>query len=103
MRIIAKSTLVNFYNKHGQSKASLTAWYKEAEEANWEMPGDIIKDYPTADVITGKRFVFNIKGNNFRLVADFEFKLKIIFIVWVGTHADYDKINVKEIRYAKNY
>ncbi|MCZ4225505.1 type II toxin-antitoxin system HigB family toxin [Pedobacter rhodius] len=49
------------------------------------------------------RFVFNIKGNHYRLIVDVEFKLKIIFVVWVGTHAEYDKIKVEEINYVKNH
>ncbi|RZK54370.1 MAG: type II toxin-antitoxin system HigB family toxin [Pedobacter sp.] len=101
MRIIAKKTLVSFYKKHNTAKASLEAWYLEALEQDWTMPADVIKLYATADVVTGKRFVFNIKGNHFRFVADVEFKLKIVFIVWIGTHADYDKINVEEVKYVK--
>lgn len=102
MRIIAKKTLVKFALKYPFAKNSLEAWFKETEESIWEKPGDIIKDYPSADVITGKRFVFNIKGNHFRLVVDVEFKLKIVFIVWIGSHAEYDKIDVKEARYVKD-
>lgn len=102
MRIIAKKTLVNFYIKHNTDKASLEAWYLEVLEQDWVMPTDVIKLYATADVITGKRFVFNIKGNDYRLVADIEFKLKIVFIVWIGTHANYDKIKVEEVRYVKS-
>ena len=99
MRIIAKKTLVNFYIKHSSAKSSLEAWYSEVTQQNWEKPEDVVKFYSSADVITGKRFVFNIKGNHYRLIADIEFKLKIIFIVWVGTHANYDKIKVEEIKY----
>jgi len=99
MRVVAKKTIVNFYNKHANSKASLEAWHSEVIQQNWEKPEDIIKFYSSADVITGKRFVFNIKGNHFRLIADIEFKLKIVFIVWIGTHADYDKIKVEDVKY----
>ena len=102
MRIIAKKTLIKFTHENASARNSLEAWFKEAEESVWEKPGDIIRDYPTADVITGKRFVFNIKGNHFRLIADIEFRLKIVFIVWIGSHAAYDKINVKEVRYVKD-
>lgn len=101
MRIIAKKTLVNFYTKHSIAKASLEAWYNEVVEQEWIMPNDVIKLYATADVITGKRFVFNIKGNAYRLIVDIEFKLKIVFIVWIGTHAEYDKIKVEEVKYVK--
>jgi len=102
MRIIAKKSLVKFYEKHASSKENLEAWFLEVLEADWQKPEDVILVYPSADVITGKRFVFNIKGNHYRLIADIEFKLKIVFIVWVGTHAAYDKINVKEVNYVKN-
>ena len=102
MRIIAKKTLVNFYAKHGAAKASLEAWYNEVVEQHWDMPSDVIKLYRTADVITGKRFVFNIKGNAYRLVADIEFNLKIVFIVWVGTHTEYDEVKVEEVKYVKD-
>ena len=101
MRIIAKKTLVNFYKKHSTARASLEAWYLEVLAQDWAIPLDVIKLYATADVITGKRFVFNIKGNDYRLIADIEFELKIVFIVWIGTHASYDKIKVEEVRYVK--
>lgn len=102
MRIIAKKTLVGFYKKHSGAKASLEAWYADVVEQNWNMPSDVVALFRTADVITGKRFVFNIKGNDYRLVADVEFNLKIVFVVWIGTHAHYDKVNVEEIKYVKN-
>ena len=102
MRIISKRTLVRFYQVYPSSKKNLEAWFKEVEDSHWEKPGDVIKNYPFADVITGKRFVFNIKCNEFRLVADIEFRLKIIFIVWIGTHGAYNKIEVKEVSYVKN-
>jgi len=101
MRIIAKKTLVKFYIKHASAKASLEAWYLEVLEQEWEMPADVIKLYANADVISGKRFVFNIKGNDYRLIADIEFKLKIVFTVWIGTHANYDEIKVEEVKYVK--
>nr|WP_294901134.1 type II toxin-antitoxin system HigB family toxin [uncultured Pedobacter sp.] len=102
MRIISKKILIQFYEKHASSKESLQSWFLEISDAAWGKPNDMILQYPSADVITGKRFVFNIKGNHYRLVVDVEFKLKLVFIVWVGAHADYDKINVKEVRYVKN-
>ncbi|PWS27032.1 addiction module toxin RelE [Pedobacter yonginense] len=102
MRIIAKKTIVTFYKEYSTAKASLESWYHEVVEQDWSMPSDVFKAYSTADVIHGKRFVFNIKGNDYRLIADIEFKLKIVFIIWIGTHANYDKINVKELKYVKN-
>ena len=102
MRILSKKTIVSFFNIYTTSKSSLQSFYKEVESADWEKPSDVIEAYPSADVITGKRFVFNIKGNSYRLVADIEFKKKLVFIVWVGTHAEYDKIDVKTVIYVKS-
>ncbi|MCK8493126.1 type II toxin-antitoxin system HigB family toxin [Spirosoma sp. RP8] len=102
MRVIARKTIVSFYTVHSTSKSSLEAFYHEVLAADWDKPSDVIAAYPSADVITGKRFVFNIKGNNYRLVADIEFKLKLVFIVWIGTHAEYDKIDVKTVKYVKS-
>ena len=102
MRLIAKKTIVNFYTGHSTAKGSLEAFAEEVKAANWEKPSDIIEAYPSADVITGKRFVFNIKGNTYRLIADVEFKKKLFFIVWIGTHAEYNKIDVKTIQYVKS-
>lgn len=102
MRIISKKTIVSFYRIYSTSKASLEAFKKEVELAGWEKPSDVIAAYPSADVITGKRFVFNIKGNSYRLVADIEFKKKLFFVVWIGTHAEYDKIDVKTVTYVKS-
>jgi mRNA interferase HigB len=102
MRVIAKKTIISFYSIHATAKTSLEAFYKEVESANWQKPSDVIGDYPTADVITGKRFVFNIKGNSYRLVADIEFRKKLLFVVWIGTHAEYNKVDVKTINYVKS-
>jgi len=100
--VIAKKTLVNFYTAYPAAKAALEAFYQEVEGADWQKPGDVIGAYPSADVITGKRFVFNIKGNHFRLIADIESTKKLMFIVWVGTQAHYDKLDVKTVSYVKS-
>lgn len=101
MRIFSKKTLVQFYEIHATAEGSLKAWFSEVDQADWQKPGDVIAHFPTANIITGKRVVFNIKGNSYRLVADVEYSKKFVFIVWIGTHADYDKIDVKTIRYGK--
>ncbi len=102
MRLIAKKTIVTFYTNHAAAKGSLEAFAEEVKTADWHKPGDVIEAYPSADVITGKRFVFNIKGNAYRLIADIEFRLGQLYIVWIGTHAEYNKIDVKTISYAKS-
>ena len=102
MRVLAKKSIVSFYEKNPTSKSSLEAFYNDIKAINWTKPNDVIDRYPTADVITSKRFVFNIKGNSFRLVADIEFTKQIIFIVWIGTHAEYNKVDVKTVEYVKS-
>lgn len=100
--MIAKKTIISFYTLHSTAKGSLEAFAEEVKAAAWQKPGDVIEAYPGADVITGKRFVFNLKGNSYRLVADIEFRLSQLYVVWIGTHAEYDKIDVKTISYVKS-
>ncbi len=77
----------------------LLAWHNEVVQFEWEKPNDIKDSFRSADVINNKRVVFNIKGNDFRLIVDIEYRLKIVFVVAIFTHAEYDKIDVKNIRY----
>lgn len=102
MRLIAKKIIVNFYTGYSTAKGSLEAFSEEVKAADWQKPSDVIAAYPSADVITGKRFVFNIKGNSYRLVADIEFRLRQMYIVWIGTHAEYSKLDVKTVSYVKS-
>ncbi|MEZ4776377.1 MAG: type II toxin-antitoxin system HigB family toxin [Bacteroidia bacterium] len=101
MRIIAVSTLRNFWQNHTHSEESLKSWYQEAIHSEWQNSHELKSKYKNASIISSKRVVFNIKGNDYRLVVDIEYRLKIIFIVWIGTHNEYDKINVKTIQYGK--
>ena len=102
MRIIKRSTLARFWNEYTESEQSLKSWFAEAKKAKWKNSNEMKLNYPSASVISGKRTVFNIKGNYFRLVADIEYKIGVIFIIWFGTHAEYDKTNVKTISYDKS-
>ena len=99
MRIIKKKTLLNFADKHATARQPLLAWYDEVAKAVWEKPNDVKTWYRSADIISEKRVVFNIRGNHYRLVADIEYRIGIVFIVRVMTHAEYDKIDVKTINY----
>lgn len=101
MRVIAVKTLKVYADKNAIAKQALYAWYEEVENAMWDTPQDLKQQYKNASIINSKRVVFNIHGNSYRLIVDIEYKLKIVFIVWVGTHAAYDKIDVKTIRYVK--
>lgn len=97
MRVIAKRTLRNFWEKHADSEHQLKAWYSEAEQADWKSPNDIKEDYPSASILEDNRMVFNIKGNNYRLIVRINYKYGIVWIRFIGTHAEYDKIDATKI------
>ena len=97
MRVIAKKTLRTFWTKHKDSEERLKSWYKEAEEAHWKAPRDIKRDYPTASFLPDNRVAFNIKGNNYRLVVKINYDYGIVWIRFIGTHGQYDKINSSKI------
>jgi mRNA interferase HigB len=101
MRVIAVQTLKKYWTEFPKAKQSLLAWYDEAETAIWNNPNQLKEQYRSASIISDKRVVFNIRGNDFRLVVDIEYRLSIVFIVWFGSHKQYDSINVKTISYVK--
>lgn len=101
MRVIAVNTLKHYWTAYPVAKQSLLAWYEEAEKAVWNHPNELKSQYRNASVLNKKRVVFNIHGNDFRLIVDIEYRLKIVFIVWFGTHQQYDKIDAETISYAK--
>ena len=102
MRIIKRNTLEKFWNAYAGTEQPLKSWFAEANKAKWRSSNEMKLYFPSASVISGKRTVFNIKGNSYRLVADIEYKIGIIFIIWFGTHAEYNEINVKTISYDKS-
>jgi len=97
MRIIALKTFRQFWEKHGDAQEPLLAWYHDAKRADWESPDDIKRVYRNASIVANNRVVFNIKGNDYRLVVAIHYKTGIIFVRFVGTHSEYDKIDVTTI------
>ncbi len=97
MRVIAKSTLRAFWEKHGDAEVPLKTWYKIVERADWKDTHEVKKVYANASVIGNNRVVFNIKGNRYRIVVYVIFKLRKVFIRFVGSHQQYDKIDAKNI------
>ena len=97
MRVIAKRTLRDFWIKHADSEQQLTSWYRETEKAEWNSINVLKTEYPNASILKDNRIVFNIKGNNYRLIVKFNFEFQICWIRFIGTHAEYDKINANEI------
>lgn len=99
MRIISRKRLKDFYenSSFSDSKGSIEAWYKEVKKADWKSPHDIKSKYPHASFVGNDRVVFNIKGNKYRLIIRLDFYRKVVYIRFIGTHEEYDKINAKEI------
>ena len=92
MRIIAKSTLTEYYTRNPQAKAALEEWYEKTKRAEWTCYADIKRTFNSVDSVGNKRYVFNIKGNDYRLVVIILFTPQRVYIRFVGTHAEYDKI-----------
>lgn len=105
MRVIARKTLRKFTDGLEGSKdqkavkSALDAWFHEALRARWKSPAHILKTYANASIVGADRVVFNIKGNSYRLVVAINYRHQIVFIKWIGTHGDYDRIDVKTVKY----
>ena len=101
MRIVAIKTLKQFYADHPEAKGALLAWNEEVSKTDWRSPNELKAQFGKASLIGAKRVVFNIHGNAFRLIVDVEYKFKMVFVIWFGSHKEYDKINAHEIKFDK--
>ena len=107
MRVIARRTLREFVDSlAGQKdqpavKAALDAWFAEVGKAMWTTTADVKRLYATASIVSAERIVFNIKGNDYRLVVSVDFEKSIVWIKWVGTHRAYDRIDVTEVEHGE--
>jgi len=99
MRVIAAKTLKSYIEKYPAAKQALLAWHEEVESSIWNSPNELKAQYRNASILNNKRIVFNIHGNSYRLIVDTEFRLKLVFVVWFGTHKEYDLIDAKTISY----
>ena len=98
MRVIAKSRLRQYWQSRQYRKAEqpLRAWHDEISKGSWKNFNDLKKDYPHSSIVGNNRVVFDILGNQFRLVVKFEFRMNAVFIRFFGNHQEYDKINAME-------
>ncbi len=96
-RIFAKGTLRDYWEKYSDSGQYLKTWYDTAMSSDWKTPNDVKKTYGNASILKNGRIVFNIKGNSYRLVVKFNFEKQWAFIRFIGTHAEYDKIDANTI------
>jgi len=97
MRVIAKGSLRSFWVKHKDSEQQLKAWYNEASKSRWKNINELKTNFPSASILSNNRIIFNIKGNNYRLNVNINFEYQIIWILFIGTHAEYDKINAAKL------
>ncbi len=97
MRVIAKRTLREFWELHADAEQPLKAWYDEARKAQWLQPSDIKARYRSASFVANNRTVFNIGGNKYRLVIAIDYLRQTLFVKFIGTHAEYDKVDVKTV------
>ncbi|MCG1054644.1 type II toxin-antitoxin system HigB family toxin [Mycetohabitans sp. B5] len=93
MRVVAKKNLAAFCEKHPAAKQALLAWHEEAHSTIWTSPQDIKERYASVSFVGHNRVVFNIKGNAYRLIVAVAYRLGVVYIKFVGTHAEYDKID----------
>ena len=97
MRVISRKKLREFWEHHPEARASLESWFIDVKHVDWEKPDDIKSVYRNVSFVANNRVVFNIKGNNFRLIAAIQYKYRIVYIRFIGTHQEYDKINPENI------
>jgi mRNA interferase HigB len=97
LRVIAKKILRDFWFVHADCEQQLKSWFQETSKSEWKNPNEIRKEYPSASILNDNRFVFNIKGNNYRLIVKINFDYQMVWIRFIGTHAEYDKIDANEI------
>jgi mRNA interferase HigB len=97
MRVIAKKHLTAYWAKHPDSEQPLKAWYDEAFQAQWQTPQDIKNQYANASFIANNRVVFNIKGNDYRLIVAVAYRYGALYIKFVGTHREYDEVNAATV------
>jgi len=101
MNILTKRTLAYYIEQHPLAANSLQTWYDEFSKAKFQNFNELKAIYGNASIIANNRVIFNIRGNYFRLVAAINFDAQTLYIIWFGTHSDYDKIDVANVRHMK--
>lgn len=97
MRVIAVSMLRTFWKRHPDAEQPLRAWFQEATHATWMKPSDIKERYRSASILKNRRVVFNIKGNDYRLVVAVAFRMQIVYVKFIGTHEEYDAVDAETV------
>lgn len=100
MRVIAKRTLRQFWENHPQGKGAKPAleyWHAQVEQADWAEPADVKRQHSDASILKGSRVVFNIAGNKYRLIVKINYPYRVVYVLFIGTHAEYDEIDAETI------
>ena len=93
MRILTKKRLRDYWEMHPKAEQPLKRWHDYVREADWSSPADVKRDYHTADILPNNRVVFNIGGNNYRLIVKIEYRFQDVYVRFIGTHTEYDRID----------
>jgi mRNA interferase HigB len=107
VRVIARGTLIGFVKNRivrGQQpavKAQLDAWYQVVHAARWKSSAELKAQFASASILSAERVVFNIKGNDYRLIVSIDYHYQFLRIKWLGTHKEYDDIDAREVKYEK--
>ncbi len=97
MRIISRRTLREYWQTHPDAKQPLQAWYTNVKRADWRTPNDVKVSYRNASFVANNRVIFNIKGNSYRLVVAINYEYRIVYIRFIGTHQEYDRIQASTV------
>jgi mRNA interferase HigB len=101
MVVISKTPLLAFAEKYPDAKDALMKWYHQTQAANWRNFNDLKRTFSSADAVANDRYIFNLRGNHYRLIALIIFKVRTVFILFIGTHKEYDKIDASRIQFNK--
>jgi mRNA interferase HigB len=101
MVIISKGIIREFAEVHPDAEGALYNWYELTANANWKNFNEVRNTFNSADAVGNDRYVFNVKGNNYRLIALIIFKVRTVFILFIGTHAEYDKVDAAKVSFKK--
>jgi len=97
MNIFNKSSLISYYTKNTQTKKALQLWYHDVLSKDWKMPTDVLKDFNTAKIIKNNRARFEILGKQFRIIIELNYQKGAVFIKFIGSHAEYDKVDAETV------
>ena len=95
VRVISKTALRNYWEKHPEARQALEAWFQQIESADWDTPAKVVEEYPRVSVVRGDRLVFRMMGNRLRLIVWVKYRYRVVYVKWIGTHSEYSKINAE--------